>query len=204
MKIKLSIIIIVLNFSLLNAYAQSTKVKSGFLVGGQVGYAQVNSDVKNWQAETQKGNFFYGATFGADFALINTLAIGAEAGVFYGNDLAKFDQTGGGTYKVSNLVIPILAKLKLLTPIGLDLFVKGGIAYVHPYGNDTDSSVSIQWDSSWDFAAAAGVGYQYEAFNFFIQYMHIFGNNEVNVNGTQGTGYASDIDAITGGVTYTF
>ncbi|TNF65191.1 MAG: hypothetical protein EP298_13140 [Gammaproteobacteria bacterium] len=202
--VSLFILYLFISLFMTSAYAKSTKVKSGIVVGAQMGYAQVNSNVSNWQADTQKGNFFYGATIGADLALIDTLAVGAETGIFYGNDLAKYDEKDGGSVKVSNLIIPILAKVKLLTSTGLDLFVKSGISYVHPYSKQSGDVVTVDWSSSWNFTVAGGVGYQYEGFNFFIQYMHIFGNSDVTVNGTQGTGDASDIDAITGGVTYTF
>lgn len=178
--------------------------KSGVVLGGQIGYAKANADLNNWQADANSGNLFYGATLGFDLAVMDSLALGVESGVFYGRSLSKYDQTGGGDYKVSNLIVPVLGKIMFVTPIGINLFAKGGISYVNPSAQKSGSTVSIDWKSSWNFTAAGGVGYQLGPINIFAQYMHIFGKNDVSVNGTQGTGYQAKIDAVTAGVDFTF
>ena len=175
--------------------------KSGFVVGAQIGYAKANADLKNLStADINKGNVYYGATVGIDAAVMPLLALGVEAGVFYSNDISKISDSGS-TDKVSNLIVPLLVKAQLATPVGFDVFVKGGISYVVPSVSKTGSSINVNWKNSWSPTAAGGLGYQIGPLNIFVQYMHIFGKDEVN---SGGDGYASKIDAITAGATFTF
>ena len=202
--------IIVLSIALATTAVTSSAIadaKTGLVFGGQFGYAKAGVDwTQSSSANTpdiNKGNLFYGATLGMDVAVMPMLSLGGEVGLFYSNNLSKIT-SGSGTVKVSNLIVPVLAKVQITTPIGFNVFAKGGVSYVRPSASKSGSTYSIDWKSDWNFTAAAGVGYQIGAINIFAQYMRIFGKDEVNVNATSSTGYSSNIDAITGGVTYTF
>ncbi|WP_192484452.1 MULTISPECIES: outer membrane beta-barrel protein [Cysteiniphilum] len=178
--------------------------RSGLVVGGQIGYAKPNVQWNSINSsDIKKGNLLFGAHIGFDVALSNYLSFGPEVGVFYSNNLSKISSSGD-TDKVSNLIVPVLADIKLYTPIGINFFAKMGVSYVNPSASKTGSSYSINWKSSWNFTAAAGVGYQIGPVNIFAQYMHIFGKDGVSVDGKKGTGYAAKIDAITLGLAYTF
>ncbi|WP_192483265.1 MULTISPECIES: outer membrane protein [Cysteiniphilum] len=194
--------------SLLSLSAVSTtalaNAKTGLVLGGQIGYAEPNVDWKNvGSADVSKGNLYYGANLGYDFALMPNLSLGAEVGVFYSRNLSKISSSGD-TDKVSNLIVPVLGTAKLYFLKGFDVFVKGGISYVDPSASKSGSSYTVDWKSDWNFTAAAGLGYNFDSIGVFAQYMHIFGKDDVTINGTQGTGYSSKIDAITLGLTYTF
>ena len=161
----------------------------------------------NWKnvskADVDKGNLFYGVNLGFDFALMPAFSVGVEAGVFYSNDISKVSSSGD-TDKVSNLIVPVLGTIKFYMLFGLNFFTKAGASYVSPSASKTGSNYNIDWKSDWNFTAAAGIGYQIGAINIFAQYMHIFGKDDITIDGAEGTGYASKIDAITAGVTYTF
>ena len=197
---------IIIAAALLGCYASlpsyaSEKAETGLVLSAEGGYAKANADFT--ESEIKKGNLYYGANLGFDFALSDYLAIGPEVGVFYGKSLSTYDESNG-SQEVSNLIVPVLAKIKLVTPIGFNIFAKGGVSYVRPSASKSGDTTLVNWDNSWNFTAAGGIGYQIKNLNIYAQYLHIFGKNEVSVDGTKGTGYASDIDAITLGLSYTF
>lgn len=191
-------------FILFTPFGFANNKLKGVTISAQMGYAQANPEVNDWQANTSKGNFVYGATLGYDFPLLKSVSVGGETGLFYGNDLSKYVQTNVGEYKVSNLIVPFLAKIAYQMPNHFDFFLKSGISYVDPSAVKSGNPTAIDWNSSWNFTLAGGIGYQYEKVNFFIQYLHIFGQGDVTVSGNSGTGYAADIDMITGGVMFAF
>jgi hypothetical protein len=73
----------------------------------------------------------------------------------------------------NNLIILLLAKVQLATPIGFDVFAKGGVSYVRPSACKSGDTHTLDWKSDWNFTAAAGIGYQIGPLNIFAQYMHI-------------------------------
>ncbi len=156
-----------------------------------------------------KGGFLLGGTLGYDFALSNQFAVGIETGINNGFNLYKLsisNNIGDSVdFKMSDLSVPILLKAIYVMPFGLNIFVKGGMAY-HKYklsvdtagaGNPGNFSDSY---SKWAPEAAVGLGYMINNFNVFAQYSHTFGK-KLDDNGLNKD--AISTNAITAGVSYT-
>ena len=176
----------------------------GFAVGIQTGYGASNPNTTNMHSNIKKGNYFYGGTVGVDLLVIPLVTIGAETGVFYGRGLSQITDNSKGTITVSNLIIPILAKAQISIPLDLDIFIKAGTSYVKPSATYTNSSITMNWKNNWNYTAATVIGYQIGYINIFAQYMRVFGNNDITINGKNGTGSSANIDSITAGAAFTF
>ena len=164
--------------------------QSSWVVGAQYGYGNSNlSDTTSLNID--KGGNMYGVTLGYDTDILRVFTIGLETGYFQG-DLVSIDSDN-----VKDKIFPILLKGQINTLLGLNFFVKTGISRVVPA-----SSPDYDWKSSWDYTLAGGMGYSFFDFNFFVQYLKIFGKGKLTGQGSEA--YASNIQSITGGITYSF
>ncbi len=179
--------------------------KTGLYIGAQGGYAQNNLNYDgSLPVKVDRGNIYGGANVGFEFALASEFAIGAETGVFYGKDISSVETelgTNDTKIEISNLIVPVMGTIKFVSPIGINLFAKGGAAYLRPSATESGTSYSVNWDSTWAPIAAAGVGYQIGPVDIFGQYTHIFGKKDVNFGSSN---KVSNIDAVTLGVNFMF
>ena len=174
----------------------------GLVVGGQAGYATVSYDAPSG-LEKENGNAIYGAFVGLDYNIIPQLSVGAEVGMNYGYKLLKVSDNSGNYGELKNTyVIPVLATVKYLTPVGINIFAKAGGAYVNQraYENGADvNGNSSNTISAIKVALAGGVGYMWNNWNFFAQYMYVLGDKSPSSDND-----TLPVSAITGGVSYTF
>lgn len=172
---------------------QGSKAPYGLVLGVQGGYGKVADVSRNDLDNASNGNVFGGAIIGFDFALSHAISFGVESGYDYGYHVIKDDDSD-----MNYQMIPVLGTLKFTLPFGLQLFGKGGMAYVTERANIDNSGFTITTDA-WKPMAAAGAAYTYKNWTVFAQYQYIFGNKEIN-NKDQ----VSKFNALTAGVTYTF
>ena len=178
----------------------------GLVVGGQAGYATIPVDVASG-LEDQNSNAIYSVFLGLDYNIIPQLSVGVEVGINYGYKLIKVSNNLNDYAELKNTyIIPILATIKYWTPVGINIFAKAGGAYVHQQEyKSTPTSVDINGNTSEDtlkgirVALAGGLGYMWNNWNFFAQYMYVFGDKKPH-----GTSNSTPVSAITGGVSYTF
>ncbi|WHN64767.1 outer membrane beta-barrel protein [Cysteiniphilum sp. QT6929] len=163
------------------------------MLGVQGGYGKVADIARTDLDNASNGNVFGGAIVGFDFALSHTISFGVESGYDYGYHIIK-DNNSNLNYQM----IPVLGTLKFTLPFGLQLFGKGGMAYVTERVNIGDTGFSAT-ANAWKPMAAAGAAYTYKNWTVFAQYQYVFGDSEVN-NKDQ----VSKFNALTAGVTYTF
>lgn len=180
-------------------------VDSGLVVNGQLGYGQMNLsyDSKTFPVKFKKGNLAYGGGLGLQFGLVpKRLAVGVEADILYGRSIATVTTNGKET-KVSNLLVPVMGTLIYdFSSLKLNVFAKGGIAYNKPSVSKTGNQLKVEWNSSWEPAAAIGVGFNpFGGLNIFVQYLHIFGNKKLSDNSSI---KPANIDTVTAGVSYNF
>ena len=172
---------------------QDSKAPYGLVLGVQGGYGKVADMSRTDFDNASNGNVFGGAIVGFDFALSHTVSFGVESGYDYGYHIIK-DNDSNLNYQM----IPVLGTLKFTLPFGLQLFGKGGMAYVTEKTNIGNTGLSAT-ANAWKPMAAAGAAYTYQDWTVFAQYQYVFGDSEVN-NKDQ----VSKFNALTAGVTYTF
>jgi hypothetical protein len=159
----------------------------------QYGYGLSNISTPSG-ISSDNGGSYYGGTIGYDTDVLSVFVVGLETGYFQGNIASVENQ------KVKDRIIPILIKGKLDLPLGFNIFAKTGIAWVGPEGDS-----NYEWKNTWNYTAAGGVGYQLFDFDFFVQYMQIFGKGEIQGSGSLGSlGYSANVKSITGGISYSF
>lgn len=173
--------------------AEGAKAPFGLVLGLQGGYGKIK-DISHTDLDNVKnGNIFGGGIIGFDFALNHMISFGAESGYDYGYHILD-----GNNTKLDYQMIPILGAIKFTLPFGLQIFGKGGMAYVTEDLNVDGTGLSAT-SNAWKPMAAVGVAYIYENWSLFAQYQYVFGDDEV-----QNKDEVSKFNAITAGVTYTF
>ena len=177
--------------------------KWNLIFGGQLGYGVLSTE--NIAGFSRKdGNLYGGIFIGLDYHLIKKMSVGIEYGNNYGYDLLEFDSNCcSNTVKMKHTVtVPLLLTLKYWTSFGLNFFAKGGAAYVHQADDASgpdDGTVNLSKDAL-KTALAGGIGYQIDRWNFFIQYMYIFGDENAVVEYNKSS--SLPVQSITGGVSY--
>jgi opacity protein-like surface antigen len=147
-----------------------------------------------------------GAAIGFDYALNPNYLIGLEGGYTY---FGKTKYTVGGSpfplnFDTKEEGIQALVTGTYLNPNGFNLFAKAGEVYM---SQDFSSAYSAFGSSTsihaWEPALAAGVGYMpIQNLNIALQYEHIFGSADRNVNDNITRPQAQN--AVTLGLTYKF
>ena len=170
-----------------------SKAPYGLVLGLNGGYAGgfTTPDENN----NRSGNIYGGGIVGFDFALNDVISFGGESGYDYGY---KIFQSSDNNSSTNFSVIPVLGTLKFTLPMGINLFAKGGMAYVM---EQTKISGETHNNKAWKPMAAAGVGYVYDNWNLFAQYSYIFGNKEAD---SANNNEIDHLGMVTAGVTYTF
>lgn len=174
------------------------------ILGAQAGYGYLSANDYPG-AEKEKGGPIGGIFIGLDYNIIPQLSIGLELGVNYGFKLLKFSNNVNQSAETKDTyIVPLLATLKYTTPIGINLFVKAGGAYVHQKGteNGIDLFGSSQIANAARVALAGGIGYMWHNWNFFAQYMYTFGDKDAATSSNENSTFP--VNSITGGISYTF
>lgn len=178
-----------------------SEAKTGFVIGGQVGYAKPTGALSDFiddpdpQDHFDNGNIMGGIFFGYDFALTNFLSIGPEIGINYGHNVEQVHLINDETIRQDQVTAPLFFKVKLVTPFGLNVFGKAGYAF-----NQFTVDESIKEDfklpeHSFNPAFAGGVGFQIYNFNIFAQATYY----DLEDDGTK-----AGTSVYTGGISYTF
>mgnify|MGYP003953233519 CR=1 FL=1 len=179
-------------------FAACSHAESGFSLGGQIGYATEQPELKGFSPKVsfKHGNLFYGGQLDYKFSLTNRFLLGAESGVYYGKSVVRIqDEEKSG--EASNLIIPVLATGTYTFSSGINLFLKAGVAYDNVISSSASNNLHIKWNNDYLGMAAIGFGYKVLGVDFFAQYMHVFGSDEIKLDKDN---QAGSIDALTVGV----
>jgi hypothetical protein len=182
-----------------------TTATTGIVFGVLAGYSNYSGGDTFTNAVTassrSSGMFNFGGMLGYDLALAKMFSLGLEIDINYTPDIIK---TSGGTeVTMDALNVPLMLTGKFVLPIGLNIFIKGGVNYQHNSCSGSFSSSSgINCSNSNKLSGvlAGGIGWQLSNFNFFGQYMYIFGDS-LTATGTSGSAIEQSI--LVGGVSYT-
>ena len=193
-----------LGFSFANA-GDNNMATTGVVFGAQAGFAAGFNppDLNGASGSTTNAGFNFGGFVGYDVAVSKMFAVGAEVGINYTPDMYKINIDGLGNADLSLLNIPIMATAKFYTPIGLNVFAKGGLNFQNADVSGSCSLGSIcsgsQSNNNWTGVLAGGIGYKIQQLNIFAQYMYVFGNDLDNYSDSKAVAQG----ILTGGVSFT-
>ncbi len=200
------------------ANAEDSKAQTGLMFGLNVGYAngfakESNVNAPKFSRTIKSGNVNFGGFVGYDYAVLERLSIGMEIGINYTPNIYELglniNTVGNAKLKFSTLNIPFLLKVKLITEMGFNLFLKGGINYQRLSADIASCSSTLVaptfctdfhnvYGNNWRPVIAGGIGYQVKRFNIFAQYMYVFGNTLDTFANNKALAQGN----ITGGVSY--
>jgi hypothetical protein len=185
----------------LSAYAE-TKAISGPFISAQTGYSSGFNHENTAIRSTSTGDVNFGGSLGYDFAINDSVVLGAEVNINYTPNISSYT-VPSLSGKLDSLVLPFLGTVKYVLPIGLNFFAKGGIAYQR-LTNELSGIVNKTASStSWNGVIAGGIGWQISSFNIFAQYMYLFGDDLTDWNSSSINNTTLSQQMITGGVSYT-
>ncbi|WP_116963940.1 outer membrane beta-barrel protein [Fastidiosibacter lacustris] len=171
--------------ALISGSAFAANAQTGMVMGGNLGYTMPSGDFKNIGnnqnyfgpnsgANNKNGNIAGGLFAGFDYAISPMFSLGAEVGVQYANQFAKYS-LANVSGKANLLSIPLFLVGKFYIPgvDGLNVFGKAGYAY-NQLGVKVEAAgvkTTIN-DNRFDPVVAAGVGYKIGQANIFAQYQY--------------------------------
>ncbi len=178
--------------------------ETGFVFGVLAGFSNYSGGDTFTDAvpasSRSSGMFNFGGMIGYDQALAKMFSLGIELGINYTPDIIK--TSGGSSVTMDALNVPLMLTGKFVLPIGLNIFLKGGVNYQHNTCNGSFSGTGITCSNSNNLSGviAGGLGWQLGNFNLFGQYMYIFGDSLTSTGTPDG---AIEQSILVGGVSYT-
>jgi len=209
--IKKTILTSVLATLIVNSSVIANEAKTGLVLGLYGGYGMPTGWLKEKTRKeggvsttTKKKSYSptVGALLGYDFALDNTLSVGAEADFHYIHN-QKYDissipagVTGNSTTKMYIGMLFLTGKFYVPGTNGLNLFAKSGYGYNRLHFKHRSSALNRnQWVTLYRPVVAGGIGYNIKDVNIFAQAQYNF----LPYHGNNG-GYAT----LSLGASYTF
>lgn len=201
--------------------AQNTTAKTGFYVGGALGYAMPkapdSNELENVLAaltppylatvDNSKKNFTFGLNLGYNYALNANWMIGAELSYlnFGGNDYSANDGLAPISMNIDSDGIQGMFTGTYVASNGFNAFAKVGAIYESTSYDDLHNiGVVDTTNKKLIPAAALGIGYMpIQNLNVVLQYEHTFGEDYNDVGTLLTTNKPMTQDVITLGVNYT-
>jgi hypothetical protein len=206
--------IAVASSSILLSGVSFSAAKTGIVVGGQVGYSELQNKLSSESLNTstatvKNGNITFGGIVGYDYALMKNFSLGLESGMNYNDQIVTLNDPGNDGFNLNNYDVPLLLTAKYYFG-NFSLFAKAGYAYKHQKLKGTGTASNVTYTmKKWVPVIGGGLGYDVmKNLTLYAQYTSEFGKNINDASNWDTTAAApTQVFAsysVVAGVTYTF